>query len=75
MQIIALKDGARGCTVAVPGQAALSLPPWPCHCVEPVGAGDAFNAGFLAGVAARPVPRNLRPDGRHRRGHGYRDPR
>lgn len=49
VQVIALKDGARGCTIAEPGGPAFPIPPWPCACVEPVGAGDAFNAGFLAG--------------------------
>lgn len=49
VKAVALKDGARGCTVAVPGHEAVSIPPWPCVCVEPVGAGDAFDAGFLAG--------------------------
>lgn len=46
---IAIKDGARGSKVAN-SQTRKELPPHPCHCVEPIGAGDAFSAGFLAGV-------------------------
>lgn len=26
------------------------IPPYPCKCVESIGAGDAFNAGFLSGI-------------------------
>ena len=26
------------------------IPPFPCRAVDPIGAGDAFNAGFLAGI-------------------------
>ena len=26
------------------------IPPYPCNCVDPVGAGDAFNAAFLCGI-------------------------
>ena len=26
------------------------MPPYPCNPIEPIGAGDGFNAGFLAGL-------------------------
>ena len=26
------------------------IPPYPCNPVDPVGAGDGFGAGFLAGI-------------------------
>ena len=49
VQVIALKDGARGSIILPRGAAPIPVTPWPCHCVESIGAGDAFNAGFLAG--------------------------
>jgi len=47
-QLAAIKDGARGAWVS-DGTERLHLPPHPCRPVEPVGAGDGFNAGLLAG--------------------------
>lgn len=46
---VAVKDGANGAYAAAAGERH-RLPPVPCKCVDPVGAGDAFNAGFLAGM-------------------------
>ena len=42
-----LKLGARGCTAMVEGQRVTS-PGFPVHQVDPIGAGDAFAAGYLA---------------------------
>lgn len=48
-EYIILKDGANGALALSPSQIT-PLPPHPCHCIEPIGAGDGFNAGFLAGI-------------------------
>ena len=45
----ALKDGANGAWVS-DGSQICRLEAYPCRCVEPIGAGDGFNAGFLAGI-------------------------
>ncbi|MFU0831466.1 MAG: PfkB domain-containing protein [Oscillospiraceae bacterium] len=47
--LIAVKDGANGSVV---GNSAIRkhIEPYPCQRLETIGAGDAFNAGFLAGV-------------------------
>ncbi|MGI6068935.1 MAG: sugar kinase [Blautia sp.] len=47
-QYIILKDGANG-AIAMSPQQIVPLPPYPCKAIEPIGAGDGFNAGFLAG--------------------------
>lgn len=44
----AIKNGADGSWVA-DASGIRKIPPIACRCVEPIGAGDAFNAGFLAG--------------------------
>lgn len=46
---VAIKDGARGALVA-DRKDRIKIPPYPCRSIDPVGAGDGFNAGFLAGI-------------------------
>lgn len=49
LQCLALKDGSRGAWIC-DRQGICQIPPAECVCVDPVGAGDAFNAGFLSGI-------------------------
>jgi 2-dehydro-3-deoxygluconokinase len=44
---VIVKDGARGCQALI-GGASFSLPALPVTVVDPIGAGDAFVAGYLA---------------------------
>ncbi len=46
---IAIKNGS-GTSYAADRQQLVPIEPYPCSCVDPVGAGDAFNAGFLCGI-------------------------
>lgn len=48
-EYVAVKDGAKGAAVGS-AHAFTRIPPFPCQCIDPVGAGDAFNAAFLCGV-------------------------
>lgn len=48
-EYLVVKDGANG-AVAASRSECVPIPPFPCRSVDPVGAGDAFNAGFLAGL-------------------------
>jgi 2-dehydro-3-deoxygluconokinase len=49
VEMAAMKNGAAGAWVA--DRASCSpIEPYPCKCIDPVGAGDGFNAGFLAGL-------------------------
>ncbi|WUH89584.1 sugar kinase [Streptomyces sp. NBC_00433] len=55
-----IKDGARGCTARIEG-ADHRLDALPVEVVDPVGAGDAFVAGYLAELlAGRPASERLR---------------
>jgi len=49
LQYLAIKNGSKGAWVCDTDH-ILHIPPVPCHCIDPVGAGDAFNAGFLSGI-------------------------
>ena len=49
VQYSAIKDGGNGAWCAQKGE-MLHIPPEPCRCIDPIGAGDGFNAGFLAGI-------------------------
>ena len=48
-EVIALKDGGNGAWIADRSQ-CIRLEPQPCRCIDPIGAGDSFNAGILAGL-------------------------
>lgn len=48
-EYIAIKDGSRGAYVA-DRMGGYTIPPHPCSPIDPIGAGDAFNAGFLCGL-------------------------
>jgi 2-dehydro-3-deoxygluconokinase len=57
---VVVKDGARGCTALIDG-ARLAVPAPPVRVVDPVGAGDAFVAGYLAErLAGAPPEARLR---------------
>lgn len=45
-EFVAVKNGAEGAIVA-DRKIRFRIPPYPCRCVESIGAGDGFNAGFL----------------------------
>lgn len=54
-EYIAIKDGGNGAYVADRKQGYV-IPPYPCKPIDPIGAGDAFNAGFLCALLeGRPV--------------------
>lgn len=46
---LAVKDGGNGALVADRSGSAF-IEPYPCKVVDPIGAGDAFNAAFLCGI-------------------------
>ncbi|MFJ4985754.1 sugar kinase [Streptomyces sp. NPDC088732] len=59
-RVLVVKDGARSATAFV-GTDARTVPALTVRVAEPVGAGDAFAAGFLAGLhRGLPVERALR---------------
>lgn len=49
LEYVAIKDGSNGAYVATRAE-TLFIPPFPCNSIDPIGAGDAFNAGFLSGI-------------------------
>lgn len=49
VRYVALKNGAHGAVTATK-EKSCAIPPTPCRCIDPVGAGDAFNAAFLCGI-------------------------
>jgi 2-dehydro-3-deoxygluconokinase len=57
---VIVKDGARGCTAIIDGS-RFTVPALKVHVVDPVGAGDAFVAGYLAErLAGEPAEVRLR---------------
>ena len=62
---VAVKLGAAGCVLAVPGEAPVLIPAPPVRAIDTTGAGDAFCGAFmsrwLAAVPATPGSRPARP--------------
>lgn len=56
VDIVALKMGERGATAFVKGVSPVFAPPTEVDTVDAIGAGDSFDAGFLAGYLAGRSP-------------------
>lgn len=52
---VLVKRGSSGATALIRGQ-SLQIPPVPVTAVDPVGAGDAFTAGYLADLCSGATP-------------------
>ncbi len=50
LEVVVLKRGKQGCTVYVREGEPLDVPAYPVEEVDPTGAGDCFDAGFLCGL-------------------------
>ena len=50
VQVVALKQGAAGCTIYADGK-PVPVPGYPVTAVDPTGAGDCFDAGMVVGLA------------------------
>ena len=48
-KVIALKRGAEGCSVFT-AEGKIDVPAYPVEAVDPTGAGDCFDAGFVVGL-------------------------
>ncbi len=48
-EVVGLKRGAEGCTVFAKGQ-RLDIPSYQVDAIDPTGAGDCFDAGFVVGL-------------------------
>jgi sugar/nucleoside kinase (ribokinase family) len=48
-QVIGLKRGAQGCTIFT-REEQVDVPAYPVEAVDPTGAGDCFDAGFVVGL-------------------------
>jgi len=48
-KVVALKRGAEGCTI-ITADEKLDAPPFTVDAVDPTGAGDCFDAGFVVGL-------------------------
>lgn len=48
-QCLVIKDGSNGAYIC-DDSGVTKIPPASCNCIDPIGAGDAFNAGFLSGI-------------------------
>jgi len=53
--IVVVKRGARGCVVFAKGE-RVELPAFTVKVEDPTGAGDAFDAGFIAGIVSSKDP-------------------
>jgi sugar/nucleoside kinase (ribokinase family) len=53
VEVIVLKRGKQGCTVFQRAEAPMDIPAFQIHEVDPTGAGDCFDAGFLCGMLER----------------------